>query len=81
MCLGLIYIYRFYLNIDHRDIKLYHHTSFHFYSKVLPILLYIVYRDFITILIIGVLKFTITLISTFSGAFVSEIPKCLPEAI
>ena len=32
-------------------------------------------------LIIEVLSFTITLISTFSGAFVSEIQLCLPEAI
>ena len=32
-----------------------------------------VYRDFITMLIIGVLSFTITPISTFSVAFVSEI--------
>ena len=34
--------------------------------------IYMVYRDFITMLIIEVLSFTITLISTFSGAFVSE---------
>ena len=40
-----------------------------------------VYRDFITMLIIGVLSFTVTPISTFSGAFVSEIQQCLPEAI
>ena len=32
-----------------------------------------IYIDVITILIIGVLNFTITPISTFSGAFVSEI--------
>ena len=32
-----------------------------------------VYRDFITMLIIGVSSFTITPIFTFSGAFVSEI--------
>ena len=30
---------------------------------------------------IGVLSFTITPISTFRGAIVSEIQKCLPEAI
>ena len=40
-----------------------------------------VYIDFITMLIIGVLSFTITPISTFSGAFLSEIQLCLPEAI
>ena len=38
---------------------------------------YIVYRDFITTLIIGVLHFTIMPISTFSGAFVSEIQYTL----
>ena len=43
--------------------------------------IYMVYRDFITTLIIGVLNFNITPISTFSGAIVSEIWKCLPEAI
>ena len=32
-------------------------------------------------LIIGVLSFTITPIFTFSGAFVSELQECLPEAI
>ena len=32
-----------------------------------------VYKDFITMLIIGELSFHITPISTFSGAFVSEI--------
>ena len=36
---------------------------------------------YITMLIIGVLRFIITLISTFSGAFLSEIQLCLPEAI
>ena len=35
--------------------------------------IYIVYIDLITTLIIGVLSSTITPISTFSGAFVSEI--------
>ena len=40
-----------------------------------------VYRDFITMLIVGVLSFTIITIFTFTGAFVSEIQKCLPEAI
>ena len=40
-----------------------------------------VYRDFITMLIIGVLSFIITPIFTFSIASVSEIQKCLPEAI
>ena len=35
--------------------------------------IYMVYIDFITMLIIEVLSFTITPISTFSGAFVSEI--------
>ena len=35
--------------------------------------IYIVYRDLITTLIIGVLHFTIMPISTLSGAFVSEI--------
>ena len=48
---------------------------------ITPISIYIVYRDFITTLIIGVLSFTITPISTCSLAFVSEIQKCLPEAI
>ena len=43
--------------------------------------IYIVYRDFITTLIIGILDFTIIPIFTFSGAFVSEIQKSLPEAI
>ena len=47
-----------------------------FYYKI-----YIVYRDFITTLIIGILDFTIIQIFTFSGAFVSEIQKSLPEAI
>ena len=47
-----------------------------FYYKI-----YIVYRDFITTLIIGILDFTIIPIFTFSGAFVSEIQKSLPEAI
>ena len=40
-----------------------------------------VYRDFITLLIFGVLSFTTTPIFTFKGAIVSEIQKCLPEAI
>ena len=40
-----------------------------------------VYRDFITMVIIEVLSFTIIPISTFRGAIVSEIQKCLPEAI
>ena len=40
--------------------------------------IYIVYIDFITMLIIEVL---IIPISTFRGAIVSEIQKCLPEAI
>ena len=40
-----------------------------------------VYIDFITMLIIEVLSFSIIPISTFSGAIVSEIQKCLPEAI
>ena len=35
--------------------------------------IYIVYRDLITMLIIGVLYFIITPISTFCEAFVSEI--------
>ena len=43
--------------------------------------IYMVYRDFITMLIIGVLSFTTTPISIFRGAFVSEIQKCLPRAI
>ena len=43
--------------------------------------IYIVYRDFITVLIIGVLHFTITPISTFSRAFVSKIQWYLAEAI
>ena len=45
------------------------------------IYIYIVYRDFITKLIIGVLSFTTTPTSTCSLAFVSEIQKCLPEAV
>ena len=48
---------RFYHNVDHWGIKLYHH----------------IYIDFITMMIIGVLSFTITPISTFSEAFVIEI--------
>ena len=40
-----------------------------------------VYRDFITLLIFGVLSFTITPIFTFKGAIVSGIQKCLPEGI
>ena len=36
-------------------------------------MIYMVYRDFITMLTFGVLSFTVTPISTFSGAFVSEI--------
>ena len=43
--------------------------------------IYIVYRDLITMLIIGVLHFTITPISTFSRASVSKIWQYLPEAI
>ena len=39
-----------------------------------------VYRDFIRMLIFAVLSFTIISISTFTGAFVSEMQKCLPEA-
>ena len=38
-------------------------------------------RDVITTLIICILHFIIIPIFTFSGAFVSEIQKCLPEAI
>ena len=55
------------------------------YSKYLPeaILykIYMVYIDVITMLIIGVLSFNITPISTFRGAIVSEIQKWLPEGI
>ena len=40
-----------------------------------------VYIDFITMMIIDVLSFSIIPISTFRGAIVSEIQKCLPEAI
>ena len=40
-----------------------------------------VYIDFITMLIIEVLSFSIIPISTFRGAIVSEIQKCLPKAI
>ena len=43
--------------------------------------IYIVYRDLITMLMIGVLHFTITPISTFSRASVSKIWQYLPEAI
>ena len=43
--------------------------------------IYIVYRDFITMLMIGILDFTIIPIFTFNGAFVSEIQKSLREAI
>ena len=43
--------------------------------------IYMVYIDFITILIIEVLSFSIIPISTFRGAIVREIQKCLPEAI
>ena len=43
--------------------------------------IYMVYIDFITMLIIQVLSFSIIPISTFRGAIVSEIQKCLPEAI
>ena len=42
--------------------------------------IYIVYRDVITTLIIGILHFTIP-IFRFSRAFVSEIQHCLPEPI
>ena len=37
--------------------------------------------DFMTMLIIQVLSFSIIPISTVRGAIVSEIQKCLPEAI
>ena len=40
----------------------------YFFNKI-----YMVYRDFITMLIFGVLHFTIIPFSTFTGAFVSEI--------
>ena len=40
-----------------------------------------VYRDVIKMLIFGVLSFTTIPISTFSGACISEIQKCLPQAI
>ena len=40
--------------------------------------IYIVYIDLITPLITGSLHFTSIPISTFSGAFVSEIRYCLP---
>ena len=43
--------------------------------------IYMVYIDFTTMLIIEVLSFSIIPISTFRGAIVSEIQKCLPEAI
>ena len=43
--------------------------------------IYMVYIDFITMLIIQVLSFSIIPIFTFRGAIVSEIQKCLPEAI
>ena len=86
---------RFYHNVDLWGIKLYHHTNFHIYWSfcwwdtvmlawgylLLYYKIYIVYRDLITMLIIGVLDFIIIPIFTFSGTFVSEIQKCLPEAI
>ena len=53
---------RFYHNVDHWGIKLHHCCK-----------IYIVYIDLITTLIIGVLHFIIIPISTFNGAFVSEI--------
>ena len=43
--------------------------------------IYVVYIDLITTLITGVLSFSITPISIYSRAFVSEIQQCLPEAI
>ena len=43
--------------------------------------MYIVYRDVITMLIFGLVSFTIMSIFTFSEAFVGEIQHCLPEAI
>ena len=62
---------RFYHKVDHWGIKLHYYTNFDLHC----------YRDFITTLIIGVLSFTITPITTCSLAYVSEIQKCLPEAI
>ena len=40
--------------------------------------IYIVYRDFITTLIIGVLNYTIMQNFTFSRAFISQIKDCFP---
>ena len=81
---------RFYQNIHYWHITLYRHIPILTFSrafvseiqKCLPeAICCIVYRDFITTLIIGVLHFTIISIPTFIRAFVSEIQKCLPEAI
>ena len=51
---------------------LYHHTNFHICSNVslrqFFYKIYMVYRYFITMLICGVLSFTIIQVSTFSGA-------------
>ena len=50
-----------------------HHTNFSHLAK----LLLVKYK----MLIIGILNLTITPIFTFSRASISEIQKCLPEAI
>ena len=47
-----------------------------FYYKI-----YIVYRDFITTLIIDVLNYTIIQNFTFSRAFISQIQDCVASTI
>ena len=55
--------------------------SFFFLPEAIFYKIYIVYRDVITLLIFGLVSFTIISIFSFGEAFVSEIQKCLPEAI
>ena len=85
----------FYHSVDHWGIKLYPSHQFPQvaylwlvrYRNACLRLIVVILQDlhclqrFYHNLIIGVLYFTILSIFTFSEAFVSEIQKCLPEAI
>ena len=55
--------------------------SFFFLPEAIFDKIYIVYRDVITLLIFGLVSFTIISIFSFGEAFVGEIQHCLPEAI
>ena len=55
--------------------------SFFFLPEAIFYKIYIVYRDVITLLIFGLVSFTIISIFSFGEAFVGEIQHCLPEII